>query len=335
MAYEVRTEAFAGPLDVLVKLVAAQEVDIWEVSLTRLVDDFVAVMAAVDVRATANGTGSDAAGSAGGGRIDMEVASEFALLAATLIELKSRRLLPEPTVELDLEEELAAYGLRDAAFARLVEGRTFGAAARLLRERWNAAALRWPRTAGPEERFVAAAPELYHRQDPPPDEPLERMGLLRDTEIIADSEAVLDSLDAAADRAAGRPTGVVGFCMGGRAAYLLAAASARLQAAVAFYGGNTRVAWGEGAAPFERLDEIRCPVLGFFGGRDSNPSPEDRDAIDAELTRHGVEHRFHSFAGAGHGYMDFTNATRYHTEAATDSWPLTLEFLSRHLAPGS
>ena len=114
-------------------------------------------------------------------------------------------------------------------------------------------------------------------------------------------------------------------------AYLLAAASARLQAAVAFYGGNTRVAWGEGEPPFERLGEIRCPVLGFFGGRDSNPSPEDRDAIDAELTRHGVEHRFHSFAGAGHGYMDFTNATRYHTESAADSWPLTLEFLRRHL----
>ena len=182
--------------------------------------------------------------------------------------------------------------------------------------------------------FVAAAPELYHRQDPPPDEPLERMGLLRDAEIIADSEAVLDLLGAE-EGAAGRPAAVVGFCMGGRAAYLLAAASARLRAAVAFYGGNIRVAWGEGEPPFERLGEIRCPVLGFFGGRDSNPSPEDRDAIDAELTRHGVEHRFHSFAGAGHGYMDFTNATRYHTEAAADSWPLTLEFLSRHLAAAS
>ena len=183
--------------------------------------------------------------------------------------------------------------------------------------------------------FVAAAPELYHRQDPPPDEPLERMGLLRDAEIIADGDAVLDYLGADAGGDAGRPSGVVGFCMGGRVAYLLAAASARLQAAVAFYGGNTRVAWGKGKAPFERLGEITCPVLGFFGGRDSNPSPEDCDAIDAELTRHGVEHRFHSFAGAGHGYMDFTNATRYHTEAAADSWPLTLEFLSRHLAAGS
>ena len=150
VTHEVRTEAFVGPLDVLVKLVASQEVDIWEVSLTRLVDDFLAVMLPA-------GFAEDGAAAA---RIDIDAASEFALLTATLIELKSRRLLPEPAVELDLDEELAAYGLRDAAFARLVEGRTFGAAARLLRERWNAAALRWPRTAGPEERFAAAAPDL-------------------------------------------------------------------------------------------------------------------------------------------------------------------------------
>ncbi len=182
--------------------------------------------------------------------------------------------------------------------------------------------------------FVAAAPELYHRQDPPPEQPLERMALLRDDEIVADCNAVLDHLGAGGAAGTGRPVAVVGFCMGGRVAYLLAAASDRLRGAVAFYGGNTRLAWGEGAAPFDRLGEIACPVLGFFGGRDGNPSPEDRDAIDAELTRHGVEHRFESFAGAGHGYMDFTNPTRYHTEAAAESWPLTVQFLGRHLGTG-
>ena len=166
MTHEVRTEAFAGPLDVLVKLVVSQEVDIWEVSLSRLVDDFVAVMAAVefpDAAADAehgapNGEAADPP--AGDSRIDIEAASEFALLAATLIELKSRRLLPAPPVELDLDEELAAYGIRDATLARLLEGRTFGTAARLLRERWDAAALRWPRTAGPPERFLVFAPDL-------------------------------------------------------------------------------------------------------------------------------------------------------------------------------
>ena len=158
MTHEVRTEAFAGPLDVLVKLVVSQEVDIWEVSLTRLVDDFVAVMVAADL--TLGADGETDVHSNGEARIDLDAASEFTLLAATLIELKSRRLLPTPPVELDLEEELAAYGLRDAAFARLVEGRTFGAAARLLRERWLAASLQWPRNAGPEERFIAFAPDL-------------------------------------------------------------------------------------------------------------------------------------------------------------------------------
>ena len=158
MTYEVRTEAFAGPLDVLVKLVVSQEVDIWEVSLARLVDDFVAVMAAVELPGVADGAHDGE--TAGEHRIDMEAASEFALLAATLIELKSRRLLPAPESELDLDEELAAYGIRDAALARLLEGRTFGKAARLLRERWDAAGLSWPRRAGPEERFIAFAPDL-------------------------------------------------------------------------------------------------------------------------------------------------------------------------------
>lgn len=155
---QVRTEAFAGPLDVLVKLVVSQEVDIWEVSLARLVDDFVAVMAAVELSVTPDGVPADSVN--GEQRIDLEAASEFALLAATLIELKSRRLLPAPPVDLDLDEELAAYGTRDAALGRLLEGRTFGKAARLLRERWDAAALGWPRRAGPEERFIAFAPDL-------------------------------------------------------------------------------------------------------------------------------------------------------------------------------
>ena len=161
VTYEVRTEAFAGPLDVLVKLVVSQEVDIWEVSLARLVDDFVAVMAAVELPAVADAPDDgETAGEHRIERIDMEAASEFALLAATLIELKSRRLLPAPESESDLDEELAAYGTRDAALARLLEGRTFGRAARLLRERWDAAALSWPRRAGPEERFIAFAPDL-------------------------------------------------------------------------------------------------------------------------------------------------------------------------------
>ena len=157
VAYEVHTVAFTGPLDVLVKLIVSQEVDVWEVSLARLVDDFVVVLADVGRDADAGGESS----------IDLDAVTEFAVLAATLIELKSRRLLPSPPVELDLEEELAPYGRRDEVLARLLEGATFAAAARLLREHWAAAAMQWPRTAGPEDRFSTAVPDLLERATTP------------------------------------------------------------------------------------------------------------------------------------------------------------------------
>ncbi len=182
MTHEVRSDVFVGPLDVLVKLVVSQEVDIWEVSLSRLVDDFVAVMVAAeptDAAATASSSHDTASSShdtasssqdtvSSGGRcsVDVETASEFALLAATLIELKSRRLLPAPPVEFDLDEELAAYGARDAALSKLIEGQTFVGAARLIRERWDTAAMQWPRRAGPQERFVAFAPDLVEGATP-------------------------------------------------------------------------------------------------------------------------------------------------------------------------
>ncbi|WP_419841567.1 segregation and condensation protein A [Candidatus Poriferisodalis sp.] len=169
VAHQVRTEGFAGPLDVLVKLVVSQEVDIWEVSLTRLVEDFVADCFA-DSLAAAGRHGAEAhvvePDAVAPSTVDVDAASEFALLAATLIELKSRRLLPAPPAELDLEEELAAYGVRDAAVARLLEGNTFAAAARLLRERWNAATLQWPRTAGPPEHLWACAPDALEGAAP-------------------------------------------------------------------------------------------------------------------------------------------------------------------------
>ena len=59
------------------------------------------------------------------------------------------------------------------------------------------------------------------------------------------------------------------------------------------------------------IESIACPVIGFFGLDDTNPSPADVDTIDAELTRHGKAHEFHRYAGAGHAFLDFANAERY------------------------
>jgi carboxymethylenebutenolidase len=178
--------------------------------------------------------------------------------------------------------------------------------------------------------YVAAAPDLYHRQDGS-GAPLERMARLNDVEVIQDIAATVDFL-------AARPTvdparmGIMGFCMGGRVAYLMAAAEIRLKASVVYYGGNIMVPWGENVpAPFARTAEIHCPILFHFGDDDTNPSPADRAKLDAELTRLGKVHEFFTYPGAGHAFMNFMNPERYREAASAASWPRTLEFLARQL----
>ena len=128
----------------------------------------------------------------------------------------------------------------------------------------------------------------------------------------------------------GERLGIIGFCMGGRVSYLMAAAHPSFKAAVAYYGGNIMVPWGEGRAPFERTGEIHCPLLGLFGEEDANPSPTDMRKLDAELTRLGKVHEFHSYPGAGHAFMN-RRGERYRADADRDSWPKTLAFFAKHL----
>lgn len=179
--------------------------------------------------------------------------------------------------------------------------------------------------------YVVAAPELFHRQAEGL-EPLARVGLLRDDEIIADLQATLDHLQSMGTSLGA--AGVIGFCMGGRVAYLAASALAQLKAAVVFYGGNIMKAMGDGPSPFARSGQIACPVLGCFGADDTNPSPTDVQEIDAELTRLGKWHEFHTYRDAGHAFHNFTNAERHRPRAARASWTEMLAFLDQRLKQG-
>jgi carboxymethylenebutenolidase len=154
---------------------------------------------------------------------------------------------------------------------------------------------------------------------------------LLDREIIADVDTAVAHLDAMPEVVRG-VRGVIGFCMGGRNTYLLAGARPALwRAAGVFYGGNITRAWGDGPSPFDRTDQIACPMIGFFGRDDANPSPADVAAIDAALARHGKPHEFHSYDGAGHAFLNFTNPERHRPAQAADAWPKLLAFLDRHL----
>jgi segregation and condensation protein A len=139
MSYEVHTPVFEGPFDLLLHLILKQEVELWDVSLSGLVDAYLAEVERM-------------------GRLDLEVATEFLLIAATLIELKARRLLPAPD-DVDLDEELLRFEERDLLLARLLECKTFKDASRVLEARLRQAARSVSRSAGPEEPFRSLAPD--------------------------------------------------------------------------------------------------------------------------------------------------------------------------------
>lgn len=180
------------------------------------------------------------------------------------------------------------------------------------------------------EGFLAVAPDLYHREDPgTSDDAMTRMGRLRDANIVLDVSAAVEHTAGLA-AVSGDRVGVTGFCMGGRVAYLMAASNPAFKASVVFYGGNIMVPWGKGPAPFELSSQIACPVLGLFGQDDPNPNPADVAKIDAELTRLGKEHEFHSYPGAGHAFMNEARPS-YREEAARDAWRRCIEWFGRHL----
>ena len=138
--YEVSTPVFEGPFDLLLHLITKQQVDLYEVSLSAIVDAYLAHVG-------------------GMADLDLDVATEFLLIAATLIELKSSRLLPNVT-DADLDEELALWEERDMLLARLLECKTFKDAARALDRLAGEAELSRPRVAGMEERFLSLVPDV-------------------------------------------------------------------------------------------------------------------------------------------------------------------------------
>ncbi|MBV8297220.1 MAG: segregation/condensation protein A [Acidimicrobiia bacterium] len=140
MPYEVSTPVFEGPFDLLLHLITSEQVDVYEVSLSRIVDGYLAELERME-------------------RLDLDVATEFLLIAATLIELKTKRLLPGRN-DMDLDEELQLYAERDTLLARLLECKTFKDAAAELQRLARIAGRSHPRVAGLEERFLDLAPDI-------------------------------------------------------------------------------------------------------------------------------------------------------------------------------
>ena len=137
--FEVHLDVFAGPFDLLLQLIAKHKLDVTEVALSQVTDEFIARTRAI---------GKD---------WDLGQTTEFLVVAATLLDLKAARLLPSASVE--DEEDLALLEARDLLFARLLQYRAFKEAAALLSERF-VRERRYPRAVALEAQFAGLLPEV-------------------------------------------------------------------------------------------------------------------------------------------------------------------------------
>jgi segregation and condensation protein A len=137
--FEVHLDVFAGPFDLLLQLISKHKLDVTEVALSQVTDEFIARTRAI------------------GPDWDLGQTTEFLVVAATLLDLKAARLLPSASVE--DEEDLALLEARDLLFARLLQYRAFKEAAALLQARF-ARERRYPRAVALEPRYAGLLPEV-------------------------------------------------------------------------------------------------------------------------------------------------------------------------------
>jgi carboxymethylenebutenolidase len=121
----------------------------------------------------------------------------------------------------------------------------------------------------------------------------------------------------------------VGFCLGGFQSFMAAADVAGLAAAVGFYGILNGSRFGI-PGPIERAGDMRCPVLGLFGGADQAIPVDQVEQFSQALDQTGIDHEIHVYPGAPHSFFD----RRYeeHADASEDAWRRMLAFLDRHTA---
>ena len=140
IGFSVRVGDFEGPFDLLLSLISKHKMEVTELALHQVTDEFISYI---------KGKGSE---------WDLDEASGFLVVAATLLDLKAARLLPSGEVE--DEEDLALLEARDLLFARLLQYRAYKEVAALIAQQMETASKRLPRTVSLEPQFAALLPEV-------------------------------------------------------------------------------------------------------------------------------------------------------------------------------
>ena len=192
------------------------------------------------------------------------------------------------------------------------------------------------------EGYVAIAPDLYHRIPGPRSAEYSNLeaafalaATLKDEEAIGDTRAVLEYLGSRPD-VQQECIGTIGFCLGGRLAFLAACQFPEtIKAAAPFYGGAiaSRKPFGEpGTPPLEFADRIRGRLRLFYGGLDAHIPREQVRAIASRLEELGKDAQVVVYPNADHGFF-CDQRPSYNPDAARDAWARTLELFAVTLSP--
>jgi carboxymethylenebutenolidase len=185
--------------------------------------------------------------------------------------------------------------------------------------------------------YAAICPHLHYREgaNASPDDAAaaaRAKGGVPDQRFLGDAKSAISFLRSQTN--SNGKVGVIGYCSGGRQAFLTAC-TLDVDAAVDCYGAFV-------ASPppstlhqlepiLDKAGDLACPLLGLFGADDKNPTPDETKIIEEALQKHGKAYEFHTYEGAGHGFFS-TDRVMYRPEAAKDGWERIWQWFGRHLA---
>ena len=187
------------------------------------------------------------------------------------------------------------------------------------------------------QNYVVICPNLHHREGPGDMQEIVQKawnaGGTPDDQFLGDLEGAIRYLESTPVH--NGKVGVIGFCSGGRQAYIAACRNEKVNASVDCYGG--RVVAGPDAlterhpvAPIDMTKDMHCPVLGLFGKDDQNPNPEHVARMEEELKKHHKTYRFKSYDNAGHAFFS-TESPAYRQDAARSGWKKIFQFYEEYL----
>ena len=185
--------------------------------------------------------------------------------------------------------------------------------------------------------YAAICPNLHHRSGPgSSDEMAQRVreaGGIRDELLLADLQASIDYMRAQPEF--NGKLGVIGFCWGGRLAYLVGCTLTGVDAAVDCWGGGVvvppeRLTPQRPKAAIDFTPDLSCPLLGLFGNDDENPDPAMVDRMEEELQKHNKTYEFYRYDGAGHGFFAW-DRPNYRMEQSLDGWQKVYAFYDKYL----